>query len=246
MKSLIRKRLFVAPHLDDAAISFGGTLLAEREKPAEEFRTLVATVFSRSNYTKEGLGDAVTITPIRQTEEKRVMGSINVTTLFLDFPECPLRGYTISDPLDYPKSIEPALDADIVEKVAECLDKLFKNFDDVVIPLAVGNLAHIDHRIVRQAATLAQKNNPNVIFRMYEDVPYISREDRDRVSSHDGFHLEEIAIDLEAKLNLIRGYRSQPIEAWESFIRRTAGKPPVERNWLVMGTDALDGLGRFA
>ena len=234
--------MFVAPHLDDGAISFGGTLLADREKSTGEIRTVVATVFSRSNYTKKGLGDSAKVTPIRQTEERAVMDSINVATLFMDFPECPLRGYTISEPLDYPKSINPELDVGFVEKVAECLDKLLKDCDDVVIPLAVGDLAHVDHQIVRQAATIAKISNPKVIFQVYEDVPYVSSEDRDRVGSLGGFRLEETAINLEAKLNLIRGYESQPIEAWEDFIRQAAGEPPVEIMWSTIRKNALDDL----
>lgn len=246
MKSRIRKRVFVAPHLDDGAISFGGTLLTDREKSTDEIQTVVATVFSCSNYSKEGLGDPAKITPIRQAEETKVMDSIGVTTLFMGFPECPLRGYRISDPLDYPKSINPELDAGLTEKVAECFDKLFKDFNDVIIPLAVGELAHVDHRIVRQASTIAQKSNSNVIYRVYEDVPYINCEDRNRVGLLGGVRLEETAIDLEAKLNLIQGYRSQPIEAWEDLIRQAAGKPPVERMWLIIEAGLLENLGHFA
>src|SRR5271157_4591527 len=133
---MTRRRLFVAPHLDDAAISFGGTLLADRADG--NVRTVVAVVFSRSNYTKEGLSDAGTVTPIRQAEEKAVMSFLGAGTLFMDFPECPLRGYTISDPLDYPRRIRPELDAGLVEELAGRFDGLFKDFDEVLVPLAVG------------------------------------------------------------------------------------------------------------
>ena len=243
MKSRIKKRLFLAPHLDVGVISFAGTLLADKEKCTE---TLVATVFSRSNYTKEGLGDAIKVTPIRQAEEKAIMDSIKVDTRFLDFPECPLRGYTISDPLDYPKFVRPELDGDIVEEITGCLRGLLGDFDEVIIPLAIGELAHVDHRIVREAATMAQRSNPRVICRVYEDTPYISCEDRDRVGRLEGFRLEETAIDLKEKLNLMRGYKSQPIEAWEHLICQAAGEPPVERQWLISEANALESLRRFA
>ena len=109
------KRLFIAPHLDDCAISFGGTLLAERERSA---LTEVVSVFSRSNYTKAGLGDAETVTPLRQAEERCAMGGVGVKTLFLDALECPLRGYTIDNSLDYPRFVRPELDEGLVEKLA--------------------------------------------------------------------------------------------------------------------------------
>jgi LmbE family N-acetylglucosaminyl deacetylase len=242
MKLETRRKLYVAPHLDDGAISLGGTLLADGEKDTSKIQTVVATVFSRSNYTKKGLSDAAKVTPIRQAEEKEVMGSVGVATVFMGFGECPLRGYTISDPLDYPKLIKPELEAGVVEAIAESLDKLFKDFDEVAIPLAVGEGAHVDHRIVRKAATMSQRNNPDVIFGVYEDIPYISREDRDRIGVLGGFGLEETGIDLEAKLDLIRGYRSQPIEAWEDMIRQAAGRPPVERKWSITESGVLERL----
>ncbi|NIA07810.1 MAG: hypothetical protein GWP14_09310 [Actinobacteria bacterium] len=236
------KRLLLAPHLDDGAISFGGTLLAERAGHSVEIQTVVVTVFSRSNYTREGSGDDAVVTPIRQAEERAVMGSLGVDTLFLDFPECLLRGHTISDPLDYPKQIRPELDAGLVEKLAARFEELLKNSDEVLVPLAIGEVAHVDHRIVHLAAALAWQNNPHPRLRLYEDAPYIGEENRDRVSAIDGFGLEESPIDLQAKLNLIRRYKSQPIESWEELIRQTAGQPPVERIWMVNEPTVLKQL----
>lgn len=236
------QRLFIAPHLDDTAISFGGSLLAETEKRPREIRTLAATVFSRSNFTKEGLGNEAAVTPIRKAEEKAVMGSVEVDTLFLDFPECPLRGYAISHTLDYPRWIDPELDRDTVERLALCFKDLFKNSDEVLAPLAFGDWAHVDHRIVRQATSLAWKENPQIPLRLYEDVPYIGQEIRDRFSALEGVRLEESSIDLEAKLGLIKGYRSQPIESWEELIRRAAGHPPRERTWAIGKPSALENL----
>ena len=236
---MTHRRLFIAPHLDDGAVSFGGTLLADRES-ASDTRTVVATVFSRSNYTKDGLGDAAVVTPIRHAEEETVMGSLGVDVIFLDFLEAPLRGYTISDPLDYPRRIRPELDADTVHRIAERLDELFEEFDEVLAPLAVGDQAHVDHRIVRRAAAVAWKKNPGPVFRLYEDAPYIGQANRDRASALDGLQPEESPIDLEAKLDLIQGYVSQPIAAWEELIRRTAGHPPVERTWIVRDPRVLE------
>ena len=237
-----RKRLFVAPHLDDGAISFGGTLLAESAQRPRRMRTVVATVFSRSNYTRGGLGDAAVVTPIRQGEEKDVLGSLGVDSVFLGFPECPLRGYTISGPLDYPKRIRPELDADIVRKLAARLEELFRSSGEVLIPLAVGREAHVDHRIVRCAAAAAWRRASHLRVWLYEDAPYIGQANRDRVSALAGLALAEFPIDLEAKLKLIRGYASQPIESWEGLIRRTAGDPPVERTWTVSEPDVLEDM----
>jgi len=235
-------RLFLAPHLDDGAISFGGTLLADHDKQSAEIQAVVATVFSRSNYTSDGLGDVAVVTPIRQAEERAVMGSIGVGTLFLGFPECPLRGYTISDPLDYPKRIRPELDAGLVEKIAARFRPLFRNFREVLAPVALGDRGHVDHRLVRLAAPVAWKNTPGTIFRLYEDTPYIGKANRDRVSALEGVHLEETVIDLRVKVELVRGYGSQPIESWEGLIREAAGHPPTERTWAISGPDVLERL----
>ena len=236
------KRLFLAPHLDDAAVSFGGTLLAEFATAGACGTTVVATVFSRSNYTQAGLGDAARVTPIRQAEERTVMGSLGVRTLFLGFLECPLRGYTISDPLDYPKQIKPELDASTVPAIAARLVELFSGFDVVLAPLAVGKRGHVDHRIVRLAAAAAWQELPRVVLRLYEDAPYIGPEQRTRVSALDGFQLIETRVDLDAKLRLIHGYESQPVDAWAGLIRRMAGVPAAERIWSVDGPAALARL----
>lgn len=240
-----QKQLFVAPHLDDGAISFGGTLLAGQTKHPGEMRVVVATVFSRSNYTREGLGDAAVATPIRQAEEMAAMSSIGVATLFLGFPECPLRGYTISSPLDYPKEIKPELDKGLTESIAARLNDLFQDFDEVLIPLAIGSRCHVDHRIVREAAALSWTKQSHLRFRLYEDVPYIDEADRTRVSSLDGMIAKKTSIDLEAKLRLIRGYESQPIESWEDPIRRAAGQPPAEQTWEIKEPYVLEHLQEF-
>lgn len=242
---MVKRRLFLAPHLDDAAISFGGTLLANRDGSGTGDKTLGVTIFSRSNYTKEGLSDVNLVTPIRQAEEKAAMSTIGVETLFLDFPESPLRGYAISDPLDYPRQIKPELDKDTVEKIAAQLLKLFPGFDEVLAPLAVGERAHVDHRLVRKAAVVVWEKKPACLFRLYEDVPYISEADRARVTALESIILEETLVDMEAKLCLIQRYESQPIESWKDFIRQAAGPFGVERTWAVKTPLSLARLGDF-
>jgi len=122
---------------------------------------------------------------------------------------------------------------------------LLDGFDEVLAPLAVGEPAHVDHRLVRQAAAAAwrpRRPRRRPALRLYEDAPYIGRDVRDAVSATAGLRLAESAIDLEAKLTLVRGYASQPIESWEPLIRRTAGDPPAERTWSVDKPEALDDL----
>ena len=242
MSKYQQKRLFVAPHLDDCAISFAGTLLAESKNLCVKTKTYVVTVFSRSNFTKEGLKAADEITAVRQAEEKTVMSSFGLEPLFLGFLESPLRGYIISDPLDYPKQLKPELDTGIVEKIAKCLRELFEDFDEILIPLSYGEKAHIDHTIVRTASLLAHKHNADVHVSVYEDVPYITEAERSWFSSLDGIVLKQTAIDLEAKINLIQNYKSQPVDSWEEFIRAAAENPPVERRWTVQSASALESL----
>lgn len=233
MQTETQQRLFLAPHLDDGALSFGGSLMAaQRVKPGGP-HTVVATVFSRANYTKAGLGDPATVTFIRQNEERTVMGSIGVETLFLGFADCPLRGYTIRDPLDYPKHIKPELDQGLIPRLSARLGELFAAYDEVLAPLATGKSAHVDHRIVHQAAVAAWHACRGIRLILYEDVPYIEQDSRDTLSALDGLRAVTVPIDIEAKIELIQGYASQPIAEWEELIRRAAGDPPVERTWIV-------------
>ena len=233
MQTETPRRLFLAPHLDDGALSFGGSLMAAQRAQPGGPHTVVATVFSRANYTKAGLGDPAAVTPVRQNEERTVMGSIGVETLFLGFADCPLRGYTISDPLDYPKHIKPELDHGLIPRLTDKFGELFAAYDEVLAPLAIGENAHVDHRIVRQAAIAAWHACRRIRLILYEDVPYIGQDGRDVLSAFDGLRAVTVPIDIEAKIELIQGYASQPIAVWADLIRRAAGDPPVERTWIV-------------
>ena len=216
-------------------------MAAHRAKPGG-LHTVVATVFSRANYTKAGLGDPATVTPIRQDEERTVMGSFGVETRFLGFSDCPLRGYTISDPLDYPKRIKSELDQGLIPRLSARLRELFAGHNEVLAPLAVGEIAHVDHRIVRHAAAAAWQACRWIRLILYEDVPYIGQDSRNAISSLDGLRAVTVPIDIEAKIKMIQGYASQPIAVWEDLIRRAAGDPPVERTWIVEEPTVLDRL----
>lgn len=236
MEKIVSNRLFIAPHCDDCAISFGGTILAEGKSAV---RMVAVNIFSRSSYTKAGLGDAATVTPLRQAEERRVMNAVGVETMFLDCPECPLRGYTISDPLDYPRFVLPELDEGLECELANRLTPVFAGFDEIIIPLAIGDFAHVDHRLARRAAGLVLGKNPEIRVRLYEDIPYIHLDLRHGLASCDWLRLVETPIDLDSKIRLIRKYESQPIQAWEPLIRAAAGRPPVERAWIVEDVSLL-------
>lgn len=232
-------QLFIAPHLDDTAISCGGTLLAHKHDPVACRHMAAVTVFSRSNYTRDGLGAEEAVTRIRQREERTVLGRLGIVPVFLDVPECPLRGYTISDPLDYPKEVNAELDRDTGARIADLLVPLLASCETLLVPVATGPAAHVDHRLCRHAGLRAWTHSPrpNVVF--YEDVPYVGAAERRRLNALRSLERHETKIDLEAKLELIRGYTSQPIDEWETNIRARAGRPPVERTWQVVTPQIL-------
>ena len=238
------KRLLVAPHLDDGAISFGGTLLAERAAGGA-VRTTVATVMTRSVFTKAGIGDLEEVSATRRREERAAMGAMGVDVIFLGFGECLPRGYTIRDVLDYPRQIDPQLDTHTVADIAAQLGPVFRAHDEVLIPLAVGEQAHVDHRIVRLAAAAAARDMPALPLGLYEDVPYIDGAMRTRVSALGALTLQEQRIDLDAKFALCRCYSSQPVEAWLPAIRDAAGDAPIERRWVVNDRDIFEVLARW-
>ena len=86
---------------------------------------------------------------------------------------------------------------------------------------------------MRQAAVAAWRACRRIRLILYEDVPYIGQASRDALSALDGLRAVTVPIDIEAKIELIQGYASQPIAVWEDLIRRAAGDPPVERTWIV-------------
>ena len=178
--------MYLSPHLDDAALSQGGSIAAERQRGLE---VRVLTVFSglpeldelsevaRGLHAQWSVGadpDAAReVVETRRGEDRLAMEALGVRSIYLDRADCIYRWrndgrWRIEEEADVFAGIE-AEDRELVASLAKMLDQI-EGVDDetlVIAPLGVGR--HCDHEIVRAAA---ERWKPKCL-RYYEDFPYV-------------------------------------------------------------------------
>jgi len=146
--------LYVAPHLDDIALSCAGGVLA---RARARRRVVACTVFTKS-------GDA-DIDRTRAAEDARAMAIAGAERIDLGFADAPIRiGVRASFrclALDAP--IDRALVRELTRALAAEIRRV--GATEVWLPLGIGG--HIDHRTVFAARAAA-----GPLARFYEDRPY--------------------------------------------------------------------------
>lgn len=170
--------IFLAPHLDDAALSCGAQIAMQTRGGA---RVLVVTVMAGdpaepdlSDYVRS-LHDrwqlAADAAAQRRAEDVAACAILGADYLHLDVPDCiyrtdPATGAPLylSDP-DIFGPVAPA-EAYLVEQLATAFAAL-PPADRVVAPLTVGH--HVDHLLVQESAAQTWENHR---LCYYEDYPY--------------------------------------------------------------------------
>lgn len=181
--------LAVSPHLDDAALSVGGTL-AVLADAGHDVR--VVTCFTRSVpaptgfalacQTEAGLGPEVDYSAVRRAEDAAAMAVLGATPLHLDLPEAPHRGYGSAAELF--AGVRP--DDEVWRELAELLDPL--EADAWLAPQAVGG--HVDHLQVQRA--VVGLGRPTLWWR---DSPYALRDPGAAPGEHLPTGLVEVELD---------------------------------------------------
>ncbi len=183
------KILILSPHRDDAAFSLG---LSIDTWLAAGHRVQVLNFFTQSLYAPysdaESLhqNDRVSfVSAVRRREDIAWNKLLRDRLEFhdLDLQDAPLR---LNCDLGELPTLEIRAGDRALARAAGAIAKLTRNTTPetaaVLAPLAIG--AHIDHRIVRQAALETLHSSP-LPLAFYEDLPYAAREEEmDRHSSH--------------------------------------------------------------
>jgi LmbE family N-acetylglucosaminyl deacetylase len=240
-----RRILVIEPHSDDAALSVGATMWKMRNEV--EFHLL--TMASRSNYTTafqlhRNYFDRAAITAMRTAEGNlfaRHLGGhyhcadLAEATLRYNDSDWDLRFYNshqvpiaISNNRRAPRAV---LDK-WIERLAEFLQG--KVFDEIWVPLGAGT--HSDHDLTRNAALeLIPKEHPDVLVRLYEDVPYGAefQEHTQRILTaltEAGAALtpwsQDVTAEFPAKLSLLKIFASQfKVPSIQAGVERSAGGP---------------------
>ena len=152
---MTRTALYVAPHLDDVALSCAGGVLA---KIARGDRVVVCSVFTDTKHR--------TMMHRRQGEDHRAWYRAGAEDVHLHFDDAP-------DREGIPKTftalmLGPPPSRALVKEVRAAIAAQVRRFepDEVWFPLAIGN--HIDHRAVFEARAAAGK----IRTYFYADRPY--------------------------------------------------------------------------
>ena len=172
--------LYLAPHLDDAALSCGGQI-AHRTAAGE--RVLIVTIMAgdpsagaaseyiESLHTRWQLADDAAAQ--RRAEDARACALLGADFVHLSAPDCIYRmhpetgePFYTSDP-DIFGDVHP-LEAGMVEQIAAELAAL-PAASEVFAPLTLGH--HVDHLLVRQAAEQVW----GAQLGYYEDYPYAQK-----------------------------------------------------------------------
>ena len=249
-------RIVLSPHLDDAALSLGGSIA--RWTAAGE-RILVVTVaagallpgaalssFAESLHRAWGVGSA-DVVAVRRREDEAAMAILGAEAERLEHLDAV---YRLPQRYDGDAALlgEPALEDRLGLELALDLAPILAGSPraEILAPLAAGG--HVDHRVVHRVALALARQGREVCF--YEDFPYAARrlavaERRAAIA----VELEPVSLDIAAtlqrKVAAVLAYGSQldalfgGIEearaAIVAYARAVGAGGPAERTWRVAG-----------
>jgi LmbE family N-acetylglucosaminyl deacetylase len=176
----------IEPHMDDAALSAGGSLLHRRG----QCRITILSVVKWSNFTsylllRRNYLNVREITALRQQESVLVARMLGAEHRCLDWTDAPLR-FLPSErwspamieefnkaPQDFAKGFPNPKEVSLLaEQLTQELTMLQP--DELWIPMGLGD--HLDHRTTRSGCLMAlvqgRERFLNVPVLMYEDLPY--------------------------------------------------------------------------
>ena len=195
--------VYISPHLDDAALSCGGTISRQRR---ERQRVLVVSVcagapdggdlspYAKSLHSRwaEREVSAGRMLETRRAEDMEAMARLDADWLHLDVPDAPYRRdpetgawlYEGDDAIFGPVAPgDDAWAARIARQIATALGDAMSARDGaptgimtIYAPLGVGG--HVDHQLVRRATELWADRRAGGEARLlyYEDFPYAADE----------------------------------------------------------------------
>jgi len=247
-------RIYLSPHLDDAALSCGG-LIYQQTHAGE--RVLVVTLFAGSppddeitpfaRELKARWGGATDPVAVRRREDLAAWRALGAEGLHLPYYDCVYRSDPRTGEAYYPDVASIFADLHPAERDwrRELLAALRERVADlcaarIVAPLTVGH--HVDHILAQQMALELMRQGCDVRF--YEDYPYAG--DAEAIGralapwprgcwSVEAFYLNEAA--LAAKGDAVACHASQISTFW----------PDVDAMRRALRAQALAvGEGRYA
>lgn len=228
MARRLYQRIYLSPHLDDAALSCAGRIYQERRA---DLSVLVVTLMAgdappeandmptpiladlHTRWELEAIANPVAA---RRAEDREAMAVLNADVLHWEWPECVYRRHPTTGEFLYPS--EESLWGQVHPSEGDFPARLARRVADlplapggcVYVPLTVGD--HVDHHIVRQAAEMWGAPGGEMVY--YEEYPYAEHPEALAVVLGDGkeWLVETVPLDekaLDAKAAAVVCYRSQ-------------------------------------
>jgi LmbE family N-acetylglucosaminyl deacetylase len=255
------KYVYLAPHLDDAVLSCGGSI---RRQVAGGDEVVSITVMAGSHegdrLSPLGLqqhgywGNPPQPMALRRAEDGAALALLGAEARHLHYLDAVYRRdalgrWLYSDVDELFGVVDPGdpLGPGGMEQLAEGLEQAIGKKEGVVVyaPLAVGH--HVDHQIVHEAARRLSSSGYKVAY--YEDYPYAEApgplESALVIARAEDWRCESIALDgedLSAKVSALAYYRTQlgvlfgcselmASRVWAFAASRSAEGGLVERVW---------------
>lgn len=168
------RRLYVAPHPDDVALSCGGTVAIEAREHAVTIVTVfagqpegVSSAFAEMQHERWGLAPDQVVEQ-RRSEDICAAAALGaqVETIWLDALDAIYRDERYdSDEMLFGRILDE--DLATIDEVAGLLAAL--DPDELVVPLAIGR--HVDHQIVLRAGRRLAARRSIPVW-AYADLPY--------------------------------------------------------------------------
>jgi len=183
-----RRVVVIEPHMDDGALSLGGTMWSRRSQC--EFT--IVTLAGRNNFTsyyylERDYFDVDEVSALRRAESALVARAIGGRHVALDLPEAPLRYRAGNWTVDWYRRHRASVSAFIshtsgseeLRAWTEALRQALRELpaDEVWMPIGVG--PHTDHELTRNACLTILAEDPELLsrctVRLYQEVPYAAR-----------------------------------------------------------------------
>jgi LmbE family N-acetylglucosaminyl deacetylase len=222
------QRIYLSPHLDDAALSCGGRIYQERQAGLQ---ALVVTIFAGDAppealalptpiladlHTRWELESTPNPVSARRNEDREALSILEADVQHWKWPECVYRRHPLTGSFLYPS--EESLWGKVDPGDQETLEQLMRHLAElplaprgqVYVPLTVGD--HVDHHLVRQAAEAWGAPEGELVY--YEEYPYAEHPEALRrvIGNGPEWRPESFSLDvstLTAKAAAVARYRSQ-------------------------------------
>jgi LmbE family N-acetylglucosaminyl deacetylase len=255
------RHVYLSPHLDDAALSCGGTIHQRSANGdqvqvltlfAGEFRSPEISPFALLQH--EYWGNPPQPMLLRRSEDSAAMALLGAEAQHLDYLDAVYRAdqegaWLYTQEQDLWKDAHPSdpVAQDGAKTLAAQLASLLPAKEQSIIHAPLGAGRHVDHQIVHVAARQLLALGYRVTF--YEDYPYAERpgatEAAIATAGAEGWRVEVIPLspaDLSAKVSalgyyrtqmaiLFRGVEAMPNRIWTFAASRSQQVPLAERLW---------------